>query len=89
MTDFLDWAAVIKGRFIPALASTSSTAGVAAVAQAPLPLFLWAESMGGAIGVLVAQRAKPGTFAGVALLVPMLGIDAVRRPHPAIESVAR
>ena len=92
VTDYLDWAAVIRGRVLPSIVAASSQTEARPADDAPpaaLPLFLLAESMGGAIAVLAASRAKPGSFTGVVLLAPMLGIDAVRRPAPAIESIAR
>jgi alpha-beta hydrolase superfamily lysophospholipase len=77
VTDYVDWCAVIRDQLQRADANTN------------LPLFVWAESMGGAIAVRAAMRDAGNTFAGVLLQAPMLGLDAIRRPHWFVEGIAR
>jgi alpha-beta hydrolase superfamily lysophospholipase len=81
VTDFLDWATATKLRF---------TRDFPSAASGSLPFFVWAESMGGAIAELAALRSSAnGVFTGYVFMAPMLGLDAVRRPHWLVERIAR
>lgn len=73
--DFCDFASVIKeGGF------QSSAQG------APRPLFVYAESMGGAIATRSALR-HPRLFRGLVMMAPMLGFDSARRPSALVETI--
>lgn len=61
--DVLTWAATIKEHHLPPHA----------------PLFLYGESLGGAIS-LHAALAEPHAFAGLTLFAPMVGVTADRTP---------
>lgn len=54
------------------------------VGGAPLPLFLFGSSMGGAVAMGLALR-RPESFSGLMLVAPMLRVAPQLRPHPAVE----
>ena len=65
---------------------SSSNDGVdASPAPAPLPVFLFGESMGGAVCALTSKR-RPGFFAGMVLHSPMAGINDEQMPPSLVVS---
>lgn len=65
-----------------------ATAARARELPAGTPLFLYGESLGGAICQHAALRA-PRAFSGLILLAPMTGLSAGIEPHPLLVAVGR
>ena len=53
-----------------------------------VPLFIYGESMGGAVALQAARRDAQ-LFAGLILMAPMAGFDASEMPHPLVQLAGR